>query len=435
MTLTDSDIHTSWRLPSEGAVADPWICFGERERRTAGLEALRRCVGDHEGLVHGDLPRRPFVVRDGDRDFSDLIDLDGVDLILATRDLRHPQLQLFRTREAVPPDSYSAIENSRTTPHGPIEVSRVLAELESGATMTIVGAHELWPPLRQFCLDLSAIRAGSASVDIHLSASGPCDSGERRAGTDCFVMQVAGQSRWRIWARPQDGILEPDRSELGSTSATSVDVALDAGESLYLPTGTTYRTVGGAGPALTLLTWSPRPSVADVLREALAAVAKHRSALRRSLPPGFASEEQLSHSAAAEAIDAMAFDTASIHAAAAERFWSEQRAVPVGWLRAHLTVGSIDGRTFLRRQPGFVVRMQVVGDDCFVRMDRREIRLPAWAAPCVERLVAGDSVQVEEIAELIGLDDALVISRRLVRDGVLARDLAIGVDGPDHAHH
>ena len=79
--------------------------------------------------------------------------------------------------------------------------------------------------------------------------------------------------------------------------------------------------------------------------------------------------------------------------------------------------------------------MQVVGDDCFVRMDRREIRLPAWAAPCVERLVAGDSVQVEEIAELIGLDDALVISRRLVRDGVLARDLAIGVDGPDHAHH
>ena len=59
------------------------------------------------------------------------------------------------------------------------------------------------------------------------------------------------------------------------------------------------------------------------------------------------------------------------------------------------------------------------GDEIAVFLGDREMRMPAWVQPAVERVAEGSPVSVGDLAPHLDAESRLVLVRRLVREGLL----------------
>jgi lysine-specific demethylase/histidyl-hydroxylase NO66 len=79
----------------------------------------------------------------------------------------------------------------------------------------------------------------------------------------------------------------------------------------------------------------------------------------------------------------------------------------------------MDQETPVRRRPGAVFVVSVEGDEAAVILGRHELRMPAFCEPALR--FVGDARNVFRPSDLPGLDasSAVVLARRLVREGAL----------------
>lgn len=254
-------------------------------------EALARCIEpvEVEEFLAGSWEQRPLVVRRDDPGrFDDLLSREDAERLLTSTALRDPAFRLVRAGDRIDPRSYT--EDLGWTPEpftGTIDVARVSAEFEAGATVVLQALHHSWYPLAVFCRELEATLGHPVQANAYYTPRSAQGLAVHHDTHDVFVLQIAGEKRWLV-SEPRLELPLPGqkyRPSLGEPGAPVEDVTLRPGDTLYMPRGWLHEGLTSDSDSLHLTIGVKLYTWLDAMRAALEECADEVE-LRRSVEGG-----------------------------------------------------------------------------------------------------------------------------------------------------
>ena len=306
-----------------------------------------------------------------------------------------------------------------------IDPGKVYELFAEGATIVLQALHRYWTPLAHFCRDLETELTHPVQVNVYLTP--PVSQGlDIHYDThDVFVVQVSGVKHWKVWHRAFDAPLAHQKrtGKYDDPGPAQVDVELKPGDVLYIPRGFLHaaQTLDRESAHMTIgvlnVTW------ADALKRLLEE-AESEPQFRGSLPVGFAHdpaslEPQLEEVFARFATWASQQDPSQIAEALASKFWSSRTPVLTGQLEQVLSLDSLSDASVVRRRRGAVCIRRVKGAQLTLVLGDRQLVMPAYVAPAVDRLLERSPCSVSELAAHLDAGGRLVLVQRLIREGLL----------------
>jgi len=367
--------------------------------------------------------------------YYDIFSLAAVDELLSRRGLRTPFIRLARNGVVAPAGRYTRSGGTGALVGDQVADDRVLELFLDGHTVVLQGLHRLWPPLIDFAGALTTDLGHPVQVNAYITPASSQGFSAHYDVHDVFVLQVAGEKRWRIHRPVLDA---PSRDQPWTDHRAAVatraeeppviDAVLRPGDALYLPRGYLHaaEALGGVTCHLTV---GVHPVTRQHVLDALLDIAIDEPALRSSLPMGVdlgdpaAVEDDLRATVTALTERLRTISAVDVATRLGDRLVDSNRPAPVAPLAQATALEGLDADSVLVSRGHLRHLVTTDGDEIVVRVTDRTLRLPASAAKAVRALLEGERVRV---ADLPGLDlpDALELARRLVRESVVV------VDGP-----
>ena len=389
--------------------------------------ALGRCVGDTGRFLAEHWSVAPLHRPGGDAGaFADLLTLDDVDRIVSSSLPRTPSFRLVRDGRPLDPARYTRPTTIGGRPvTGAAHAGLVWKEFSAGATIVLQSLQRTWPALAAFCRDLELELTHPVQANAYVTPPAARGLAVHHDTHDVLVLQVAGSKQWAVHPPVLELPLrsQPWMASMGPPAQPLLDVELHAGDSLYVPRGFPHsaRAQDGVSIHLTVgvLAWTGE----DVAREVVRRAADHLP-LRRSMPVGFADDEDAATAAVVAAVAELrdwlgTVEPEAVARALTRRFWSTRPAVLAGQLRQLCLVDGLDDSTVVRRRPAAVCRLSPAGSRLVVTLGDRVLRMPAALEPAMRRLVAREPLCVADLDPWLDLQSRHVLARRLVREGLL----------------
>ncbi|WP_344650946.1 cupin domain-containing protein [Cryptosporangium japonicum] len=387
----------------------------------AGRPALERCIS----VPVADFPwgREPLLSTG--LGFGDLFGLDAVDELLTRRGLRTPFLRLAKGGEVIDPRRYTSSGGAGAEISDQIDDERVTRLFLDGATIVLQALHRTWPPLVDFGQQLTSDLGHPVQINAYVTPPQNQGFSAHYDVHDVFVLQVAGEKRWRIHAPV---LAAPLRDQPWSSRASSVaaraseepviDTVLRPGDALYLPRGWLH-SASSLGETSVHLTVGVHPVTRHTLVEVLAGLAAEEPSLRESLPLGF---DPTDPSLLAGAVDALSSWLRTVDANAVadrlrKRTWTQGRSEPVSPLAQERVVSALAADTPVRLR-GHLHHTVDYADSVVLRLPDRTLTLPAVTAAALKTILSGAVVRAGELPDL-DADDGLVLIRRLLREALV----------------
>ncbi len=387
---------------------------------------LARCVGDVEGFLSQRWSRAPLHRPGADPEaFADLLTLEGVDHLVSTFP-RQPAFRLVRDGKPLDPATYtrSARLGGRSV-SGVGDTARIYEELHAGATLVLQGLHRYWPPVTRFCRDLELDLTHPAQANAYVTPPSSRGLAVHHDTHDVFVLQLSGRKEWAVYEPVLEMPLPSQRwsSELGDPGEPVLSVELQPGDCLYIPRGfphsararhevTAHLTVG-----VLTSTWK------DVMSDVVAGIVDDVE-FRRSLPVGFADDEDAFARAVAAQVERLRgwlekVDAAAVAREVSRRFWSRRWPILTGQLGQLMALDDIGDQTVLRRRAGSICRISAAPDGVSCLLGDRELTLPVELEAVMRRIAESAPFVVGNLADQLDEASRLVLVRRLVREGLL----------------
>jgi len=292
-------------------------------------------------------------------------------------------------------------------------VPRAYRLFEEGATVVLQGLHRYWPPVSRLCRDLELILTHPVQANAYLTPPVAQGLNVHHDGHDVFALQTFGRKHWVVFdpARPGD--------------TPELDVVLEPGDCLYVPEGIPHaaRTVDEPSLHLTIGVRSTKWSA--VLRRAVEEVLEADGAAR-ALPAAYAADADFATDVATQ-LEALAgrirgLDAERVGQETAQRFWSTRSPSLDGLLIDLVELDRLDDQVTLLRRPRAVARLEARDGDVALVLGDRELRLPTRAEPALRFVLDTERFRVGELAPFLNAPGRLVLTRRLVAEGLLLRD-------------
>ncbi|KQM59376.1 cupin domain-containing protein [Agreia sp. Leaf210] len=405
------------------------------ERGSGNRPALSRCISIGADEFAADYwGQGPLLSRADslERDFSDLFSSDAVDELVSERGLRTPFMRMAIEGQVLAKDRFTAPGGFGAEIADQISSDKVLTEFAAGATIVLQGLHRTWPPIIDFTTRLLADLGHPVQVNAYVTPASSRGFDPHYDVHDVFVLQIAGEKRWRIhspvhpdpladqpWSQHAKAVADE------ATNAPVIDEVLQPGDVLYLPRGWIHSAEALGDTSVHLTIGMSAFTRADLVSQVIAKTRADAS-LRSSLPLGLdlgdpdalagVLAETLADLVAAIHDDPLTPDAAA--ASLARRFTNITRPEPVRPLATVAGLAHLDVASVVRWRLGLAGRVEARGDTVSLTAGARTLSLPLVAHTALERLLLGESTPV---GALPGLDDedAIVVCRRLVREGVL----------------
>jgi lysine-specific demethylase/histidyl-hydroxylase NO66 len=423
-------------------------------RGSGNRPALSRCINVSPDEFAADYwGKRPLLSTADtlERAFDDLFSSDAVDELISERGLRIPFIRMANEGTVLATSRFTASGGFGAEVADQVSSEKVLAEFAAGSTIVLQGLHRLWPPLIDFTTRLVSDLGHPAQVNAYVTPASSRGFDSHYDVHDVFVLQIAGEKRWRIhapvhsdpladqpWSERSDAVAEASRAE------PVIDVVLRPGDSLYLPRGWIHAATALGGTSVHLTVGTSAFTRADIVQQ-LVRAARDSEALRASLPLGIDLSDPevlapivretveeliavLSRHADADGSDAAAAPNAAAPASAAaigaalqKRFESITRPAPVRPLATVDALVALGADDLVGWRGALGGRLALRGDRVDLVARGKTLSLPASCEPALRALLDGG---VLALRDLPGLDeaDALVLVRRLVREGILVVD-------------
>jgi lysine-specific demethylase/histidyl-hydroxylase NO66 len=409
----------------------------------AGRPALRRCVaGSTEAFARDIWSRRPLLssydaLEPAPAGFGDLFSLDAADELLSRRGLRTPFIRLAKNGDMVGERRYTRSGGAGALIADQVADDRVLALFDDGHTVVLQGLHRLWPPLIDFAGALTSDLGHPVQINAYITPPSSQGFAAHYDVHDVFVLQVAGEKRWRIHEPVHADPLPTEpwtdhRAAVESRAAQPplIDEVLRPGDALYLPRGYLHaaQALGGTSCHLTV---GVHPLTRQQVLDGLVGLVRDDPALRTSLPLGLDLAEPGSLDADVHAtIQAVLARLQSVSPAevarrVAERAVPSTRPAPVAPLAQARALESLDGDSILEGRAHLHHVLRESDQHVVVTLPDRTLRLPVSASKAVRAVLDGARLSVRELPGL-DTDEAITLARRLVREGLAVLAAAPG---------
>lgn len=337
-----------------------------------------------------------------------LLSLDDVDDLLTSNAIRTPAVRVARDGGVLPESSYTRGGTLAGRPlTGLVDPVRLLRLFDEGATVVLQGLQRYHAPLADLVAELELELGHPCQANAYLTPPGAQGFAVHSDSHDVFVFQTHGSKQWEIHGADGPG-----------------DLVLEPGVVAYLPTGTPHaaRAQETASLHVTLginqLTW--RALVERIVRDAVAAVPDEH------LPAGWLDEPAELAGALRQHLHEVAGRVAAVDAtqraeAEVRRFLTSRPPRAAGGLRDRVALADgIGAGTLLHRRAGVPCRLVPEPDDRLrVLLGDRSLVVPARLRPALEEVARREALTPGDLVEHLDLESALVLTRRLVREGLL----------------
>lgn len=364
--------------------------------------------------------------------FTDLFTADAVDELVTRRGLRTPFVRMANEGAVLNAARYTAPGGFGAEIGDQVSADKALDEFAAGATLVLQGLHRTWTPLAEFTRQLVVDLGHPVQVNAYITPASARGFDPHYDVHDVFVIQIAGQKRWRIHPPVHTDPLrsqpwDDHRAEVARAAEQrpQIEETFSPGDVLYLPRGWIHSATALGGTSIHLTIGVAALTRHDVLREVLAR-AETADTLRTALPLGIDLADPTV--VAALIIDAVndltAFSrsdpeqAATVAARLARRVRDSTRPEPIAPLATVNSAAALHEATTLSLRHGLSARLVDDGSRVRLVLPGKTVELPAEARDALAAVLTGDTVRA---GDLPGLDpaSALVVARRLVREGVL----------------
>jgi hypothetical protein len=398
-----------------------------------GHPALSRLVAvDAAEFAQHHWSRAPLLTRAADlpSGFDDLFSTDAVDELISSRGLRTPFLRMARDGEVLPDRSFTRGGGIGAAVADQASDDAVLRHLAEGATLVLQGLHRTWAPVLDFSQALAAELGHPVQVNAYVTPPQSTGFSDHYDVHDVFVLQVAGEKRWRI--RPpvhplplRDEPWTDHRSAVERAAAGSdplIEETFGPGDCLYLPRGYLHSAtaLGGTSIHLTIGVhpWTGR-HVADELLAVALARASAADVLRASLPVGTelvsdgVTGEQLEGVRAALLTALAQVDAAELAPGLAARARAAQRPAPLSPLAQALAAQELgpDDIVAVRHHVAATLEPAATGGGTVLRSRTGQLPLAPQDLAAVEALLRTGEARAAELG--------VELARTLLRAGVV----------------
>lgn len=374
--------------------------------------------------------REPLLsrARDLPRSFADLFSAAAVDELIAERGLRTPFLRMAKDGSTLGDRSFTRGGGIGAAIADQASDDAVLQHFSDGATLVLQGLHRSWRPVIDFSQALAGELGHPVQVNAYVTPPENTGFSDHYDVHDVFVLQIAGEKRWRI--RPPVHEL-PLRDEPWTNYRAAVEEAARAeplieetfapGDCLYLPRGWLHSATALGGTSIHLTigvhAWTRR-HLADELVRAAVSRASRSSELRAALPlgtdlvgdgPGL-DDVEVVRAALLEALAQVDASDLAIGLAGAAR--AAQRPAPLAPLAQAEAANALTGQSRVAvRAHVAAVLVPAAGGHTVLRsrVGSQPVERPDLAA--VEQLLESGSATAAELG--------LELARALLRAGVV----------------
>lgn len=416
----------------------------EDERGSVTRSALSRLTGttgrDFLDRYWGVAPKLTRAVEltesgDGPHGFDDLMSAYAVDELISERGVRTPFARMAKDGSVLDRSAFTASGGFGAEVTDQLDSAAVLSAFADGHTLVLQGLHRLWPPLIEFVGDLAREIGHPAQVNSYVTPAASQGFSPHYDVHDVFVVQISGRKKWTlhrpVHLHPLNNQPWSDRRSEVETRAKEdphLDVVLEPGDVLYLPRGWIHSAQALGDTTIHLTIGVAAFNDYDVAHQVLGELRSHAD-MRRPLPAGV----DLTDTASVEphvrrvledmrsALDAIADDPQAIRRLAeglGTRFTELVSPVPVRPLATVTAMGALSGEHSVVLRTGLAVRVEKSDRTVSISTRGKTVTLPGQCAAAVEQLAIGKPCRVGELPGL-DIDDALVVTRRLIREAVL----------------
>ncbi|MCW2605439.1 MAG: Cupin 4 family protein [Frankiales bacterium] len=389
----------------------------------SGAGALARCTAvPPDAFAAEHWSRTPLLTRAKElpRDFTDLLSADDVDELVGERALREPFFRTVREGGGLPLPVRTVTAGARRI-GDLVDSARLAAQHEQGATLVLQSLHRMHPPVGRFCRALGAELGHATQCNAYVTPAGDAQGFDFHHDThDVFVLQVSGRKRW-IVHEPVLPLPLPSQARSGADLVPEgaeplFDVELEAGDCLYLPRGYVHAALTTDEHSVHLTVGVLATTWFDVLTDALT-LAKDQLAFRDALPVQprghlAGSLPDLLRSAALFFED---LDPAVLADVVDRRLAGAVPPEPVRLLAGAAALSSLSPATQVRPRLG----TGAVLEGASVRLRDRIVAFPDSCAAALARALEAPASVADLALGGLDEDDAVVLARRLLREGVL----------------
>ncbi|MDE9364700.1 cupin domain-containing protein [Luteipulveratus sp. YIM 133132] len=371
----------------------------------------------------------PLISRSADLpgELGDLFDVAAVDELVSRRGLRAPFLRVAKDGRTYGDREFTAGGGVGAAIADQVSDDKLLRLFADGATLVLQGLHRTWPALIDFTQRLSGELGHPVQTNAYITPSQNTGFDDHYDVHDVFVVQVAGEKRWRIrppvhrWPlRDEPWTAHRDAVRTAAAEPPMLELTLQPGDCLYLPRGYLHSAtaLGGVSTHLTIgvHVWTRR-HLADELATLALTRASRDPALRVSLPAyadvtrggELRDDVDLARAALVRALESL--DADDVAAALGRRVRDAQRPEPVSPVAQTEAAAALSPDATLRLREHLVARIEEAPDgSALVRSRAGDLRLAAADVPAVRRLLDHGSAGVADL----GLD----LARRLLLTGL-----------------
>jgi hypothetical protein len=338
-----------------------------------------------------------------------------VEQIVSSGGLRYPGFRLVKAGEQLRARDYTVDIPWRPTPFsGTADVERVLAEWERGATIVLQGLHLTRPAVGEFCRSLEATLGHPAQANAYYTPRQAQGLPVHHDTHDVFVLQVAGEKRWRVYEPALELPLKNQRysKDLGGPGEAVEDRVLRPGDTLYLPRGWMHEAVTSQTDSLHLTIGVNVVTWLDAFKAAIEELGDDVR-FRRSCSSGDGVDDLV------EALRGRLGHDA-VGRRARERLVRTRRPLRAGQMRQLGALEELELDTELERRPTVIADLVKRDGSVALVFEGRELTFPEHVHDELEAVCGTE--EPFTAAELPGsLDDAgrLVLVHRLIREGFL----------------
>lgn len=218
--------------------------------------------------------------------FAGLLSVADLDAFLRTDAARTPRVSMAdgarKGSAALPVDDYVEEGGDR------VDLPRLFACHDAGASLVVSQFHEVHPPLARFCRGLEKAFLHGVQANIYLTPPGAQGFRVHFDTHDVLVLQVSGRKAWRVWdAIPYAAPTRhtPWRNAVAPEGEPH-ELVMAPGDALYLPRGVMHEAMVQAGeePSLHITIGLLEPGLGEMLRSLLGELEQEEPALRAAVP-------------------------------------------------------------------------------------------------------------------------------------------------------